>query len=329
MKKIWDTIAKDLWIVLLDILAVNASYFLALLIRFYVNFTFRPTVNYLLGDWAKFAPFYTVLAILTFAAFRLYGGMWRYAGINDMNRIIGASLVTGVIQIVGTALFIRRMPVTYYVIGAILQFFFVSLIRFGYRILLVEKKKMASRNIPTVPTLIVGAGENGRKILKHMEDSALKPVAILDEKNAGKSLDGIPVIGGGLEEAIRKYLIKEIVLADSHIDQESRQKIKEMAGKHEIELLDYTGYLVNLGGRLPLTALLEISRGNVRINIEGEEKEFENGEAALKAIKDRYDVVAVENLRVDLKKPAATAYVGYEAWAMQYKAETGDDVSFF
>lgn len=34
MKKIWDSIAKDLWIVLLDIIAVNASYFLALLIRF-------------------------------------------------------------------------------------------------------------------------------------------------------------------------------------------------------------------------------------------------------------------------------------------------------
>ena len=28
MKKIWDSIAKDLWIVLLDIIALNVSYFL-------------------------------------------------------------------------------------------------------------------------------------------------------------------------------------------------------------------------------------------------------------------------------------------------------------
>ncbi len=35
MKKVWDSIAKDLWIVLLDIIAVNVSYFLALLIRFH------------------------------------------------------------------------------------------------------------------------------------------------------------------------------------------------------------------------------------------------------------------------------------------------------
>ncbi len=33
-------------IVLLDVLAVNLSYFLALIIRFYVNQNFRPTVLY-------------------------------------------------------------------------------------------------------------------------------------------------------------------------------------------------------------------------------------------------------------------------------------------
>ena len=37
MKKIWNLVAKDLWIVLLDIIAVNVSYFLALLVRFFDN----------------------------------------------------------------------------------------------------------------------------------------------------------------------------------------------------------------------------------------------------------------------------------------------------
>ena len=135
---------KDWLIILLDIIAVNAAYFLALLIRFYVNNEFRPTVSFYLTDFLTFAPFYTVLCIVTFWLFRLYGGMWQYAGINDMNRIIGASLTTAVIHIAGTALFIRRMPITYYFIGMILQFMFITLIRFGYRIWLVEKKKIAS-----------------------------------------------------------------------------------------------------------------------------------------------------------------------------------------
>ena len=42
MKKIWNSLVKDLWIVLLDILAVNAAYFLALLIRFFDNVGLRP-----------------------------------------------------------------------------------------------------------------------------------------------------------------------------------------------------------------------------------------------------------------------------------------------
>ena len=37
LKKIWNLVAKDLWIVLLDIIAVNVSYFLALLVRFFDN----------------------------------------------------------------------------------------------------------------------------------------------------------------------------------------------------------------------------------------------------------------------------------------------------
>ena len=35
LKKVWNTIARDLWIVLLDIIAVNAAYFLALMVRFF------------------------------------------------------------------------------------------------------------------------------------------------------------------------------------------------------------------------------------------------------------------------------------------------------
>lgn len=37
LKKIWNLVAKDLWIVLLDVIAVNVSYFLALLVRFFDN----------------------------------------------------------------------------------------------------------------------------------------------------------------------------------------------------------------------------------------------------------------------------------------------------
>ena len=326
MKNIWKKISKDLWIVILDIIAVNAAYFLALLIRFYVNFEFRPTVSYYLTDWLHFTPFYTIISVIIFAVFKLYGGMWRYAGINDMNRIIVANLVTVVIQIAGTLVFIRRMPITYYVIGAILQFLFISLIRFGYRILLVEKKKVADRKTPAVPCMVIGAGETARKAIHHLEDTPFRAIIAVDEKSAGKALDGIPIVEN-YEEDLPS--VKAIFIADPSLSIEKKREIKAKAEKEGIEFQDYTGYLNNLGGKIPVSSLLELTKGPTTLIIEGKEQSYTTGEEALKSLNDRYDIRSVEGARIELIRPTPTAYVGYEAWAKQHQEETGEEVSFF
>ena len=326
MKKFWNGIARDLWIVLLDIIAVNAAYFLALIIRFYVNFEFRPTVKYYLTDWLHFAPFYTVLAIIVFAVFKLYSGMWRYAGINDMNRIIGASLVTALIQVLGTVFFVRRMPITYYVIGAILQFLFISLIRFGYRILLVEKKKMAGRKTPAVPSLVIGAGETARKAVHHLEDTPFRATVIVDEKSAGKTLDGISITSD-FDKALAG--VRAVFIADPNLTAEKRREIKEKCDAAGIELQDYTGYLSNLGGRIPVSSLMEFISGPVTLVIDGWETQYASGEEAVNSLRDRYEIKSIEGAKVELTKPSSAAYVGYDAWAQQHKEQTGEDVSFF
>ncbi len=253
---------KDWLILLLDVLAVNAAYFLALLLRFYVNNEFRPTVSYYLTDFLTFAPFYTVICIVTFYLFRLYGGMWQYAGINDMNRIVGASVVTTVLHIIGTALFIRRMPITYYLIGAILQFLFISLIRFGYRIWLMEKKKIENRNKPGKASMVIGAGEAARRVVRDLEDSdSFKPVCVLDSKGGmyGKMMDGIPVFGGVdlLESAINQYDVKNIFIADPLLQPEIKNEIDKICKQKDIELKDY-GYSIYLSGNEELEETHEV-----------------------------------------------------------------------
>ena len=105
-----EFIKSDLWIIMLDIAAVNLAYFLALIMRFYVNNEFRSSVSFYLTYFARYAPVYTVLCLIVFALCRLYGGMWRYAGINDMNRIILANLCTMVLHVAVSILCIRLMP---------------------------------------------------------------------------------------------------------------------------------------------------------------------------------------------------------------------------
>ena len=118
VKKSGRFIAQNLWTVILDIVAVNAAYYLTLLLRFYMNGEFKDVAtNSYMPSFESFAPYYTVLAIAVFIVFRLYGGMWQFAGINDMNRILGANAVTVVIQVLGTSLIFPpllhpRMPLT-------------------------------------------------------------------------------------------------------------------------------------------------------------------------------------------------------------------------
>lgn len=250
LKQMLKSAAKDWWIIALDAVAVNAAYLLALLIRFYVNFEFRPTVTYYLTDFFTFAPFYTVLSLIVFAAFRLYGGLWRYAGLNDLNRIIAATLATSLIHIVGTLLFIRRMPVTYYFLGMLLQFVLIATIRFGYRFLLIEKKKLENRKKSGIATMVIGAGEAGRFMIKNLEDStAFRPVCVVDVKKAsyGMMMDGIPVCGGvaGVEQAVESYGIKCVFLAEPLLQPEIKEQISRICTERNIELQDlgYSFYM--------------------------------------------------------------------------------------
>ena len=294
-----DAVAKDLWVVVLDVVAVNLSYYLALLIRFYVNWTLRPVaVEKYLPAWVGFAPWYTVICLVTFVAWKLYGGLWRYAGINDMNRIIGASVSTAIFHVIGTMLFFTRMPVTYYLIGAVLQFGMIVIIRFGYRILLVEKRRLRSRGLKKIDCIVVGSGENGRRVVKNLEETdSYKPVAIYSSSGSGV-MDGVPIINNlGLDG------VGAVFIADPLLSSNERRRIREATEKAGIELHDYTGYFSNLGGRLSLTELLATIRGPVTVDIEGEESVYDSGEAVLSSLTEKYSVddIVGEHMRIKLK----------------------------
>ena len=257
MKKFKQTIKGDIWIILLDIVSVNAAYFLALMIRFFVGGRFLNTLRDLPRIYSYFAPVYTVLCLIVFFLFRLYGGMWRYAGISDINRIIGATLVTAALQVVGTIILVTkvlppallpnskpltRMPVSFYTIGAALQFLFTSLIRFVYRFALIEQRKF-NRNKANV--IIAGGGEPGRYVIGLLDGGiTYRPVCILDDRYAGMLMDGLPVYAvDEMETAIEKHKIECVVIAETP----EREKIKALCERRGLQFRDYSSYFTFTG----------------------------------------------------------------------------------
>ena len=194
MDKIKRFIKYDAFILILDIIAVNAAYFLSLVLRFTISNRLDPQIEDYIYTVIHFAPIYTVICIVIFFLFKLYGGMWRYAGIGDVNRIFFANLITTVVHISATVLFYERMPISYYVMGAFAQMFLVAFIRFAYRFAVLEKRTIGKAKANNA--LVVGTKESGSQMIKLLTIGVeYRPVAVLDckDKNSGMMMDGIPV----------------------------------------------------------------------------------------------------------------------------------------
>ncbi len=322
MKKLKESITKDLWVVLLDLVAVNLSYYLAFYFRFYVNLKLGlENAEKYRSAFLGFAPFYSVLALVIFAAWKLYGGLWRYAGVNDMNRIIGANVCTVVVHVAGTAAFFIRMPISYYAVGGVLQFVFVTIIRFSYRILLVEKKRLRNRGLTRTKTIVIGSGESGRRVVKTLEDSeAYQPVAVIGA--APGTMDGVPITS---LDQVNWTDIGAVFIADPLLSTVQRREIKQMAEKVGAELHDYTGYFSNLGGRLSVTEFLALIHTPLIISINGVETEYENGEKALSSITGKYDVTSIEADKITIILDPQQKMDNSEVLAQAYAAVMGGE----
>ena len=291
-----------LLLMLFDIVAVNYSYYMALVLRFYVNREFNIVWPMYLSVFLKFAPWYTILCVAVFWYFKLYNGMWRFAGFSDINRVVAANAVTCVIHVIGTMACTRDVPVSrmslsYYMIGASMQFVLIFLSRFSYRILSVELAKIAQNSASSLNVMVVGAGETARFFLRQIQidrNEAMRPACVLDTHSTEERrlFDGLPVIAGmdGAEKAIEKYDIKSIVIADPMISAANRIKLKRLCQETKVELQDYSGQLKADSGSLSLQQLLEHTNCPVTIVSEGKEQSFRDGEDALDSFTGKQDV---------------------------------------
>ncbi len=237
--KLMEFLKGDMWVVALDILVVNGSYLLALMIRLSLDIDFHESVDFYRDDFLRFAPWYTIICIAVFAIFHLYGGLWKYAGINDMNRIITANAITCVVQVAGTLLFVARMPITYYIIGALLQFLLILLIRFANRLIVVERRKLSAQK---EDALIIGGGDEAHS-LQNLLDYGLKyrPVCFVDEKNVGRTITGLPAYRT-LEEALELHEVGCVFISDVEMNADRKAEIQEICKQKNVLVRDYTNF---------------------------------------------------------------------------------------
>lgn len=223
----WQIINIGLFI--FDILAINFSYLFALFLRF--DFIYSRIPMRFLTGFIKVAPVYTVFTIIVFYLLKMYKSLWRFASVEELFKGVYAFLITGIFHVIVTVLIFERMPISYYIVGALLQFFLTTGIRFAYRIFLVNQSNKRTDDKEIKNVLIIGAGEAGRMIAQDMRrhvDVKYDIKGFIDDNSNkwGRYIFDLPIFGGRDEiiNVANKYEINLIVLA---IPSASKENIKD------------------------------------------------------------------------------------------------------
>ena len=260
----WQIIALGLAVY--DLLAVNLAYFIALLLRFDFRYTHIPEPY--LHSWLVFVPVYSVLCLVTFYVLKLYQSLWRFASYLELMRVIKASIVTTLVQILGTLLFIQRMPISYYFMGALLQFLAILGIRFSYRfVLLLRSERTANQSAEKgANVMLIGAGNAGQMILRDIskaKETNDKVCCFIDdnENKWHRDVDGVHIVGGrdAILESVEKYKIDKIYIAIPSASATQKRDLLAICKETDCELKQLPGIYQLVNGQVSVTSLKNVS----------------------------------------------------------------------
>ena len=273
----WQGVA--IMLALYDLAVVNASYFLALWFRFDCSFSEISPLYF--DAYLKFAPIYSAVCVGMFLLLRLYNSIWRFASLNELRRVITATIITVLLHTVGITLIFQRMPITYYIIGACLQFFLMIAIRFSYRFVLLIRGTRHGEDRKMKRVMLIGAGDAGQMIMHDATQLArqnLKIVCIIDDNpnKWNRTVEGVPVVGGRYDilHTVEKYRVDKIFVAIPSASEKSKREILNICKESGCELKELPGVTEIVSGDATLRDMRDVSvedllgRDPIRVNMD-------------------------------------------------------------
>ena len=273
----WKVIA--LYLMIYDIFAVNFSYFLGLWLRFDLRYSNIPE-NYL-HAFLRFAPVYTIAVLVIFYFLHLYNSLWRFASFNELNRILAATVITTVIQVLGITVIFERMPISYYIVGAAGQFGLTTAVRFAYRYISMERTRREQSVRTKYNVMVIGAGAAGQTILRELRNStevSAKACCVIDDNpnKWDRYMDGVPIVGGrdSIMEAVEKYKIDQILFAIPTASVQEKRDILNICKETGCELKSLPGIYQLANGEISLSKMKPVAvedllgRDPIKVNMD-------------------------------------------------------------
>jgi FlaA1/EpsC-like NDP-sugar epimerase len=162
--------------------------------------------------------------------FGLYRGVWRFASMPDLIRIVKAVIAGVALSAIGIFLFTRMqgVPRSVFVLDGILLVLLLGGSRFLYR--WIKDRRLYGAVVTNA--LIVGAGQAGETLVRDLLRDhlhAYRPVVFVDDDRAkwDKEIQGIRVVGGcdSIPSLVRELAVNLILIALPSASSRQMQRI--------------------------------------------------------------------------------------------------------
>ncbi len=264
LKKIFNK--KTLILLVFDIIIINLAYFFALFLRFDIQFNQIP-LEYLNG-FRNYAIINTIITIVIYIFFKLYRMILEYASYNELIRITQAVIVSVFIHVIGISLFFIRMPISYFIIGFLIQYMLTVALRFAKKMLIQNKYNAIEKNPEFKRAIIVGAGSAGQTIKEDInksnrqENIGIKVVAFIDDNpgKKGQYIDDTIIYGdrNSIKELVDKENIDLILVALPSVQEDQKREILQICNETNCDVKVLPGIYQLVSGSVSMSGMKDV-----------------------------------------------------------------------
>jgi FlaA1/EpsC-like NDP-sugar epimerase len=245
--------------ILHDIVAAMSAWTLAYMLRF--NFDLPPNFS---AELQHTLFWVVLLETVIFWGMGLYRGIWRYASLNDLRRIVLAVLLAA--SAIPFVLWMARshliVPRSVLVLNPLLLILFMGGSRVLYRIW-KETRFHGRMNLSGEPVLVLGAGDAAVALSKDLaKNPAWQLVGFLDDDvgKHGHTLNGVKVLGG-LNELARRaehFGIERVIIAMPSSSHQQRQRVIQLCNEAKVQVLTVPSFDDLMTGKVSVSQLRAI-----------------------------------------------------------------------
>ena len=272
-------LVRRIFLVITDIILINGSVFLSLIMRFEINIASVPE-EYIQKYIVNVIPF-TIVTLIIFWCFRMYHSLWQYASIAELYKIVEACVVAELAHLCVTSFMGWMLPRSCYFTSGVFLIVAMSASRFMYRLLrqLINEYRHTSEQLKI---MIIGAGEATIVLMREISNSRYldnsKVVCIIDDDlgKVGKYIRGVKIVGtrDHIKEYARYYDIDEIIFAIPSASTKDKREILNICKETSCNLKILPGVYQMVDGEINIKDLRNVDvldllgRDPVKVDIE-------------------------------------------------------------